>query len=430
MESSEFVLLVWDNVWQFSAILIFSFLFYYVLLKPYFTSVFDPLIFGFVFSAIGFATNVFLVIQNLIDQKFAILYFGSQLLFFLGFYLFKPIKVTSQKFYKDAFSSFRTMKIFYFLSATFVIFGQLAIYAFKGIPLFAESRLNVVGDSGLFTLILRIVDTFSAPVLILTYYFIFSNQSKFVLRLLSKLILFCFILFAVLNGSKSSIIAFAVSFFVYSLYAMKEGILTPYLFMKKYSFTLFVVSVFGALIVILLSESDANAFAFLMYRILISGDAYYMSFPNDVLDNFISQENWFVNLFASPLSMCKLISESQVPEPLGFLLMKYHYKADLFKGPNPRMAIFGYVYIGYYGTFIYAFLIGGVLSFIRNKLYYLLSPGPLGLVIYVSLLYPVVKIEADFHNALAGFINFIPLYFLLLGCTFLSSIVKRNYTKC
>ena len=117
-----------------------------------------------------------------------------------------------------------------------------------------------------------------------------------------------------------------------------------------------------------------------------------------------------------------------MPSPLGFDIMAYHNKVNLFKGPNPRHNILGYVYIGYYGGILFSFIIGLFFSFIRNKLYKILTPGPMGLVIYGSLLFSVIKIETDFYNALAALINSL-ICFLFIFIGYVLSKVQKNDIK-
>jgi hypothetical protein len=141
-----------------------------------------------------------------------------------------------------------------------------------------------------------------------------------------------------------------------------------------------------------------------------------MSFPNGVIENFISSQNWFINLFASPLSIMRLISAESVPEPLGFLLTEYYTKVNLFKGPNSRHNVFGYVYIGYYGAFVFSFILGYLTSFVRNKLYIIFSATPIGMVFYIGILMGVFELEGDFYLGLSNIINIIPLFLIWCIC--------------
>lgn len=172
-----------------------------------------------------------------------------------------------------------------------------------------------------------------------------------------------------------------------------------------------------------------NPFFFLLYRIFISGDSYFMTFPYGTIEHFVDRSGWFVNLFASPLSLLGIISTESVPYPLGFQIMEYHNKVQLFKGPNPRHNILGYVYIGYYGAIFFSFIIGFLCSFVRNKLYYLLPSGPLGLIIYGSLLSSAMMAEGDFYYFLAHLMNvFVCLLFIF--CAYVLSKFQQNDIEC
>lgn len=427
MNSPEFMLLLYRN-WDIMllSMLIVSLL-YILFFKKYFLSIFDPLLFSFFFSIIGASTMLFLFIINKLEWKYFLFYLLSQGAFFFGFLLFNPINTKKINRENHKQYSILTIKYFYLITSILLIAFQLFIYVFKGIPLFMESRLNVIGGDTLFKFYNRLKDVFNIPVMLLMFYFIFSKENNFFKKYSFFVLLFA-IVSNILNGSKSALMSLVMIYFVFSIFQLKNNESKSFNILRKHTKKIFIFALLGAIIVVIFSEETTNPLFFILYRIFIGGDSFFMTFPYGTIENFVSRDNWFINLFASPLSLLGIISPNDVPSPLGFDIMAYHNKANLFKGPNPRHNILGYVYIGYYGGIVFSFIIGLFFSFIRNKLYKILTPGPIGLVIYGSLFFSVTKLEADFYNALAALINtLICLLFIFIG--YVLSKVQKNDIK-
>lgn len=426
MNSPEFMFLLYQN-WDIMllSMLIVSLL-YILLLKKYFLSIFDPLLFTFFFSTIGASTILFLFIIDKLEWKYFLFYLLTQGAFLFGFSLFRPIDTKKINKEHNEQYSILAIKYFYLITSVLLIVFQIFIYVFKGIPLFMESRLNVIGGDILFKFYNRLKDVFYIPVILLMFYFIFSKNNSF--KKYSFFVLLFAIISNVLNGSKSALMNLVMIYFVFSIFQLKSSKSKSFDILNKHTKKIFIFALLGAVIVVIFSEETTNPFFFILYRIFIGGDSFFMTFPYAAIENFVVRDNWFVNLFASPLSLLGIISPNDVPSPLGFDIMTYHNKVNLFKGPNPRHNILGYVYIGYYGAILFSFIIGLFFSFIRNKLYKMLTPGPIGLVIYGSFFFSVTKLEADFYNALAALINTL-ICMLFIFIAYVLSKVQRNEIK-
>lgn len=427
MNSPEFIFLLYQN-WDMMllSVLIVSLL-YILLFKKYFLYIFDPLLYSIFFSMVGASTMVFLFIINKLEWQYFLFYLLTQGAFFFGFLLFRPI--SAKKINKEQHKQYNILaiKYFYLITSILLITFQIFIYAFKGIPLFMESRLNVIGEDILFKFYNRLKDVFYIPVILLMFYFIFSRKHTS-FKKYSFLVLSFVIVSNILNGAKSALISLVMIYFIFSIFQLKNNEQKSFNILRKHNKKIFILALLGAVIVVTFSEETTNPLFFILYRIFIGGDSFFMTFPYGAIENFVSRDNWFINLFASPLSLLGIISPNDVPSPLGFDIMAYHNKINLFKGPNPRHNILGYVYIGYYGSILFSFIIGLFFSFIRNKLYKMLTPGPMGLIIYGSLLFSVIKIETDFYNALADLINtLICLLFIFIG--YVLSKVQKNDIK-
>jgi len=371
---------------------------------------------------------LFLFFIDKLKGDYLLFYILTQGAFFIGILFFRPIKIRSICNKKNTdYNNILTIKYFYLFASISLIILQSFIYFFKGIPLFMESRLNIIGDDILFKFYNRLKDIFYIPVILLMYYFIFSKKYIFYKKY-SIIVLLFIIISNILNGSKAALISLVLIYFVYALFSLKNSDSYSFNILKKHTKKVFLLSLLGAIVVVTLSEKTDNSLLFILYRIFISGDSYFMTFPYSTIENFVSRDHWFINLFASPLSLLGIIPTDMIPSPLGFDIMEYHNKVNLFKGPNPRHNILGYVYIGYYGSILFSFIIGVLYGFIRNKLFFLLPSNPIGLIIYGSFLFSIIQIEADFYNALASLINsFICMLFIFISYVF--SKVQQNTPK-
>jgi hypothetical protein len=351
---------------------------------------------------------VFLFFVNEITVRLFISFVLTQLFFFLGFRIFSPIeinKIEPRKKLDIDGQEIRFIKWFFIIIGFTNVSLQLFSYKLVGIPLLAESRLGIYGESGgINNLLKRILEVTSQCYIFLTIFFIYLERKNLLFKVYTTISIVIIVVFSVLSGSKGAFMTFGLAFFIYALYAVKWGDFSFFFTIKKFIIKFGVVALLLALVVIALSEESGNPFIFLLFRIGQSGDVYYMAYPNEIVDK-IPSLNWFIGLFASPLSLFGLIPRAMIPDPMGYFIMQYHYPNIEFRGPNARMNILSYVYFGIIYSPIYCFIIGGLLSFFRNRLFYLLPSNIFGCIVYFLFLNAALKLEPDFHSSLADFIN-------------------------
>ena len=417
MRTGEFFLMIFDNFEFFFVSAILSFIIYYNIFKRYIFSLLDPLFLSVFFSYSGFVTVIFLFLTKNITLFWLSSYLFTQFAFFLGFIIFKPLRIDFYiKLTKLSSHQIRLSKWLFFISGFMTIISTLLIYIYKGIPIYAESRLNIIGDDTLFKIINRVSRIVLPVYMFLTIYFVSSekNSSKSI-KFFAVLSLIFIVVTSILSGSRSKIMALGFVFFIYSIYSIRWGDVFLFNKIKKFSLKFLIIAFLIVIISFSIGE-NSNPFYYLFFRLASSGDAYFMGYPNSVLE-IIPKENWFVALFASPLNLLGLINESRVPEPIGFQLMEYYSNAKLFRGPNARHNILGYVYFGYYFSILFSFMLGLVLSYVRNKVYYKLPKNIIGSIVYFLLLICAINLETDFYMGLAGLIDiiflFIPLYIII-----------------
>lgn len=424
MNSFEYFLLLFDNWSLYLLSVIIVALVYYIVFRRYYISLLDPFTFTCFFSAMALTVPVFLFFVGEITNRIFISFIVTQFSFFIGFRMFSPIKVSRIKAYKSKEENSQEIR---FVKWFFIIIGftniglQLFSYKLVGIPLLAEYRLGIYGESGgINNLLKRILDVTLQCHIFLTIFFIYFNRKSLFFKIYTNCSIGFILLFSILSGSKGAFLLFGLAFFIYALYSIRWGNISLFFSIKKFIIKFGLVALVVAFTVISMSESSGNPLVFLLLRIGQSGDVYYMAYPNNIVD-FVPTVNWFVALFGSPLSLLHIIPRSAVPDPMGYFIMQYHHPEVEFRGPNARMNVFSYVYFGIIYSPIYCFVIGVIFSFFRNKLFYLLPSNIFGCIFYFLFLNAALKLEPDFHSALADFINLlVVLPFFLLVSYYLS----------
>ena len=427
MGTSEYFLFLYDHLWLYVSIVISIYILYVLLFRRYCKSLIDPLTLMLFFSANAASTPIFLFITSQITVKYFVFFIITQITFFIGFLIIPPIKVNTCGYELEKKEVPTQVIIILFVIITILNnFTQLLSYYLFEIPIFAESRITVYGESGgygqIFNRILNI--TYPCSIL-LTIYFIIKGQGFIKKYALINIIVL--LIFTVLKGAKSGFMIFATSFFIYSMYSTRWGNVKFYNNLKKYSLKFLLFASLIAVLVILISNPSDNPLFFLLIRLGMSGDIYYMTYPNDIIELIPKSSNWVLNLFSGPLSSFGFVDRSLVPEPMGFFLSDYHTSGVITnRGPNARMSAFAYVYIGYFSSFLYSFFIGFIFSYIRNILFYKLPQNILGCMFYFLLLSFAIKLEPDFHTALSDLVNIIFIFLPIVVFTIIFSNFLTN----
>jgi hypothetical protein len=429
MNSFDYFQLVFENPLLYACSLVIVLFVYYLVFKKYFISIIDPFTFTMFFSSMAITVPVFLFFVDKISNENFISFLITQLFFFIGFRMFSPIdikkNINTKSFGKDNRQNIIFAKWFFIIVGLINISLQLFSYKINGIPLFSQSRLSIYGESGgINNLLKRILEVSFQCYIFMTIFFIYYKKKNFLFKFYTSISILFIVAFSLFSGSKAAFISFGLAFFIYALYAMRWGDNTIFNTIKKFTLKFALVAVFLAVLVIVFSEKTSNPLIFILLRIAQSGDVYYMAYPNEIIDK-IPSGNWFVSLFGSPLSLLGIIPRSIIPYPMGFQLMEYHHPGVEFKGPNARMNVFSYVYFGIVYSPIYCFIIGYVLSFFRNKLFYLLPANIFGCIFYYLFLNAALKLEPDFHSSLAEFINIL----VILPFFLFSSLILTSNTN-
>lgn len=415
MNNYAFYSLLDNNLWLYIASFFIVIPFFYLFYKRYIISIIDPLFFNALFSFFSGTVVVFLYFTNSINSFYLISYIFTQISFLIGLNVFKPIVINSNKNNKILIinqingNEYKFLKILYIIVAFIYVFCQLLSYKQFGIPILNEtSRLAVYENAGGMGKVLkRFIDTLFIPFVLLNVIFFFQKNKNLLFKFLNFCFLFLNLVFILLTGSKGAFLVLVFLSFNFSFFSIKFG--NDFLInnLNKHVFKIIFIAIIFALFVVILTEKTSNPIKFFIYRLIQSGDIFYMSYPNSIIDFVPKNESNLINFFASPLKLLGIIEEKDIPESMGFFLMKLHHPEVAFKGPNPRMNVFGLHFLGFGGSVFYCFLLGFIISFVRNKLFKLLPSSIIGLIFYCVMINFALKLETDFYSSLADLINII-----------------------
>ena len=403
MNNFEFYEIALNNISLFISLLFFSGFIHYIIFRTQVKSILDPY-FLVVISSIFCFTVVFLLFFT---SNISLYLFSSYVLtqtgFFLGLYTFRvknignPINKTSLKSNKHS-----SLIAFYFFSFVYIT-SQCFIYKLKGIPLFMDSRLETFASGGGAGVLGRISDVSS--IFSIYAFFLIIKIDKFRISEIPKYLILLLIFFTFfLSGSKSSFLIVFSVFWCYIIFAkIKGGDYLSYFKLIKRNIKLVVIISLTVVLIIInvqssnpndASENTLNPFLALCFRLLHSGDIFWYAYPNNVYLK-ISDNHWFAALFNDTLGLFRIQDWSKLPEAIGITFKNIHHSSDTIQGPNARHNVFGLIYYGFFGSIFFSYCLGVILSFIRNKLPYILRANFFGGAIYTYLMCRVAAIDSD-----------------------------------
>lgn len=421
MSSEEFVgNVLWPNINLYYLALLLSFVLYYLIFKRYYTSIIDPAFWAFIPSLFGFSIVLFLKFTNEIIDYYFISYLITQFVFGCGFIIASgEKKITISRIIKFGDEAF-FMKVFFLVSFILYVGTTLAGYVILGIPLFAESRLDIAanakGGMGVLT-------RFSVLGTVCVYCALFYwNNKDIVINFLSKFSIIFFIIVILLGGSKGAFLNIA---FIYFCYIYINGNKTISFHekiekLKRKQIYFIIIGLFFALFVISITNKVnlVTSISFLVFRLVGYGDVYWMAYPNGMIED-VPYKNPIIVLFQSVLGFFRIVPHSEFPEPIGYTLKSMFYNLSSLTGANARHNVFGLVYFGFYGSILFSFIIGFIIGAVRNLFFKCKSSSNLVKIFVVLLYLSVFSLETD---PTLFFSNLTDL-FLVLAFVFITSIL-------
>lgn len=347
---------------------------YFILYRKYIFSLADPV----AFHVSNLAFSSVLVINVVQDVNYVIHFFGCQLFLFLGFACVQEwLSVKQAK--TQTHSSFYDIHLLkYTAYVSFIVFvlANLLIFYSKGFALLSDdpNSAKVTNFQGGFGLVRKInwsIGSFLSASLIILYLVERKGRYLFLIAV--------FAFFIALDGSKSSllrIIIVAVLLTHHAFFVTDKRLKND---LKKF-IPIGIMAVVAVLYTAFgknTNSLDQTGFAFLQ-RLLYGADSviYFYQPANDYLLTQYGPLDYLHHITNPILGFLRLATYD---EALGNIMVENAIPPgvtlDVIAGPNSPYYIEGQIYFGYYGAFVYSFIIGGIFSCCR-QLFFSIARAP------------------------------------------------------
>jgi hypothetical protein len=414
MSYAEFSILFFDRPELYLMALGICLFVYFAFLRKAIFSIFDPLFYNMVFAAFAAAVVLFLWFTKEIRYCYLIQFCATEIAYLVALAVIpNPSQKSPANDTALTHPGYRRfMQSLYLISCLAFVASQLSAYKIGGIPLFYKSRLEYYAGGGGFGLLSRVIGVSSFLCWYLTIYkFVYRWKIRFWPRIGDAAILLFLVTSAVLTGSKATFVnvAFLVFYFRFihrpsSVYPRQKDEL-----LAKGQRYILTTTVFGAMAVLLFSgtaSSLAGAIYAFLFRVVMSGDVYFMAYPHDMLF-LVRGGNAFLELFGGTLVAMRLIAPSSLSVPIGFQL--FHNATGLpgMFGPNPRHNVFGLLYFGFWGSPFYSAALGGIVGIVRNYGWRMIRIGGPSELVFVYLAISIVAVNTDASSFIGDLTNLV-----------------------
>lgn len=396
MRLEEFLVLLSNHFWLYSLLALLSFILYFILFKRYMYTILDPILFYLVLTfSFSLSDIIFLNLLGYLEIYYLIHFVLSQLFFLLGYYVFKPFKYKINKlksFQNSTPKNSNYIKLIFIISTSLYFITQIIVYKYLGIPLLMKSRWETFARGGGVGIFSRIIQVTRFISVFLLFYYTMYFRNNIIKKFIYTVLWIVIIIFSLLSGSKMGVLEIIyIGFFTY-IYSYKLEINTTNIKkkMKKLILILLILSFVGALMTLNIGYAIVHNFdkqqimSFNLgmlidslkgigYRLVMNGDIYIMSYPNDAMWN-LERGNPFMNLFGGLLALFRIIPYEDMPKEFGYRIELYHYpNIGYIKGPTVHFDVFGLFNFGFFPSLLFAFLVGLVFSLVYNGFYYIKS---------------------------------------------------------
>lgn len=300
---------------------------------------------------IGFScTNViFLYLLSKISKVLLLNFFATEILFYFIVLAFQHL-LKLKKLYISKKKQFITKSknvefyvyVLFFLEVLFFILK----YKFLGVRSFSKQG----GGTGLILRLQWVIIPLSTYSII---YYCFTYRKK-----KSFLLLFIKLVFMLFSNSRSSILTMFLTLLLF--YFLNPQNIYIKSFIKKYLVKLILISIAGALTIIMLMSNGGSLFdaiITLVYRFIAFGDCYVWAYPNDALFKSIGEISLFHYLSADFLSTFRFLPRSYGDAiNISGKLVEYIAGPGIPEGPNARFNVVGLACFGYGGSILFAIL--------------------------------------------------------------------------
>lgn len=274
----------------------------------------------------------------------------------------------------------------YILFILYILSNIVLLYT-KGFALLSDvpTKAKVTNFQGGFGL-LRKINTSVGGVASAGLTFLYLNRS----RRSDLILLITMILVNALDGSKGALFRYAICFGAFMYHPafsnrrkLKERI--------KRLAPIALLSVLGLVVVVLYKESSNNEEVLfkLVKRLLYGSDAllFFYNDPNtDYFSHFSALD--YPSYIANPVLGFFRLAPYQ--EALGNIMVENSLppgvEMDVIVGPNSAFYTEGQIFFGFYGAFVYSFLLGTLASYLRSW-YFSCVKGSAFFIVFLSTVY-------------------------------------------
>jgi oligosaccharide repeat unit polymerase len=236
-----------------------------------------------------------------------------------------------------------------------------------------------------------------------------------------------------LEGSKGALLRFAISFgiFLYHpAFRHSQELLSR---LKKLA-PLGAIAIFGVFFTVLFKENESSDEVILAFirRLLYGGDAvlyFYHPINVDFFSRF-SPFDYPTYIFNPILGFLRL---APYQEAFGNVMvdnaLPQGITLDVIVGPNSSFYTEGQVFFGYYGAFLYSFMLGTLASWLRS-MYFSLTKSPAFFLVFLSTIYQfsaavLVDLKLFITQAFDTILLVLPVYVLVCFITQQKLVFRR-----
>jgi len=437
---SEFVIYFSTiNFSKFIILFVIIFIVYYAMIRKFIFNFIDPLFIFIVFNVFSSSLVFYMYLSDDIKQYHFLLYFSSLLSFWAGYSVVHKVYFTNatKKEIVSIIHSLATpaLKGNMILLAMILLLSSSLLFAFRGVPILSDNPsdakvLLFQGGFGPVRYIQMIYCKILIPIASVALFTILAKKGRRSVffrksTLLYQTILLLCIAISISGGSKGGLLVLmtAISLVVFynNIVGCHRDTRRIYLFI----FLLFFMAISYMIVVSFLTVGDMQGVAeHIGIRFIASGDVFffYYHFPLAKYFAGVTPLDYFSYILKPILATLRL-AETQYP--LGAILMNIATGWPLGSfGPNAQFPVVADIYFGPMFFWVYAFVLGSLVAFLRVGLpRYLSKNGSFGALTYFFFFFSAAIIPTDFILFLQQTFMF---FLLVLPIWFLSAILRQG----
>ena len=419
MRSPEFFLLFLERPELYISILLIICIPFGYLIHKRRIHIIDPMFLTVVGCVFAYVIPFFLYITGYCSNNHLLYFCISELVFWIMFLAFsKPTKFRPYQIVNEM----QYAKLLFRFSVIIYIATSLLTYLYVGVALFLEHRqelfVNASSGSGLLG---RLSGFAGMYILYYTYHMMIKNGRK-----RYSIFILLIIVNSILSGSKGAVLVLLTVYFIYFVFYQGK---VPHV-KKKYYLALLLVPI---LILMWYGESNTTSFiestgAF-MYRFMAFGDTYWYAYPSNTIEK-VEFMHPFLTFFQGLLGPFRLVDYNITDKSMGiqlYWLVEPSAYGEV-AGPNARLAVMGYCYMGWYGIIFSAFC-GWLTAYLMYRIRKYFFHSFLCVFLFGYIYTMVVAIPADFSMFLNTVSTFLINVIIYGGILLLASGLNIRYKK-